>query len=545
MNRYLSLLAIIGCIALASCAPKTLTTWSDPQYGADANPASGTHIRMPSEPAARAAVQEQYDYLTQTIRPTLDTWIERSKPYIGFARAEFAKRGMPEELAYLAYMESGYNPYAVSPSGATGMWQFMYMTARRFGLRHDRWLDERRDPYKATRAAADYLNILYNQFRDWHLALAAYNAGEGTVGRGMQATGATTFFQLARAIDPGTGKPVLRDETQNYVPRFLALVRIMHDRDNLGLQQVDMTAMPDVVELSVPPNTDLTRVANACGMPWRGFAAYNPQHIGSRTHPHEKTSIYVPSRAEAHARAGLRSSAATVADAAYTLPQGAPASAAVLQPRQAVAGQPGTPAAAMQPERLAAALRPTRPASSGGVPTPPFQPTMVKKMPTIPAMPTAAMAQSPAGRNVTQASIASGPARTSGRPDTAKLFARNEATPSTVRAQGAPSVAYTVQEGDTLYSLSRSFGVSVGQLQKANNISSPRAIRAGNTISIPLTTQHTPYGPMAEYRVQKGDTIYSIARRFNVSQHDIKRWNRLTKSNVIQPGDMLKVAMEE
>ena len=550
MNRFLSLLAIIGCVALASCAPKSMTSWSDPQYGDLAsNPASGTHISMPSEPAARAAVQEQYTYLTQTLRPTLDAWVERSKPYIGFARAEFAKRGMPQELAYLAYMESGYNPNAVSPSGAAGMWQFMHMTGRRFGLRYDRWLDERRDPYKATIAAADYLNILYNQFRDWHLALAAYNAGEGTVGRGLQATSSSSFFELAKATDPGTGKPVLREETQNYVPRFLALVRIMADRDRLGLQQVDMTAMPDVVELSVPPNTDLTRVANACGMPWKGFAAYNPQHTGSRTHPHEATSIYVPARAEAHARNALRSGAAMVADNAYTLPE--PVAAAAPQAAQPAASKPASPVAAMQPEILAAALQhartvvASRPASTPArsAAKTPYQPALVN-MPTIPPMPSAA--QSAAGTTVTQAHIEAGPVYPTNHARATRLFPRGEAaTPQRLGAKGAPSVEYTVQEGDTLYSLSRSFGVSVGQLQKANNISSPVAIQTGKTISIPLSTKPSPYGPMAEYRVQKGDTLYDIARRFKVSPQEIKRWNRLTQSNVIQPGDMLKVAMED
>ncbi len=103
---------------------------------------------------------------------------------------------MPAELAYLAFVESGYNPLARSRSGALGMWQFIPSTGKAYGMEQNWWLDERKDPYQATRAAAAYLSRLYTLFNDWHLAITAYNAGEGKISRGLAATGAKTFFEL-------------------------------------------------------------------------------------------------------------------------------------------------------------------------------------------------------------------------------------------------------------------------------------------------------------------------------------------------------------
>ena len=138
------------------------------------------------------------DRFTGDQREVVNLWVGRAGRYLGMIRSVLRSRDLPEELAYTAMIESGFNPLAVSRAGAKGMWQFMAGTARRYGLRVDHWIDERLDPEKSTVAAASYLRDLYNMFGSWNLAQAAYNAGEVKVSRAMRATGSSDFWTLAR-----------------------------------------------------------------------------------------------------------------------------------------------------------------------------------------------------------------------------------------------------------------------------------------------------------------------------------------------------------
>src|SRR5919106_3391977 len=143
-------------------------------------------------------------------------------------------RGLPEELAYTAMIESGFNPVAVSRVGAKGMWQFMAATARRYGLRVDQWIDERLDPQKSTVAAASYLRDLHGIFGSWALAQAAYNAGEMRVIRALRVTGEKDFWPLTRTQH-------LARETKDFVPQIQAAVVIGRDpgRDGFSVKDLD------------------------------------------------------------------------------------------------------------------------------------------------------------------------------------------------------------------------------------------------------------------------------------------------------------------
>lgn len=231
-----------------------------------------------------------FQSFTRDKRDTVQRWMLRSEPHLEYVRAVLASHRLPQDLLALPYIESGYNVMAVSSSGAVGMWQFMPATGRRFGLTVDWWLDERRDPYLATVAAARYLKALYEQFGDWQLALAAYNAGEGTISRAMTATGKQSFKTLVKSSAP------LKDETRHYVPKFLAMLKITQSAKKLGFSAPDMRASKDLQEVRIPAGTDLAGLADHLGLTWEQFHALNPAYRRQVSPPDRVTAAWVPKR---------------------------------------------------------------------------------------------------------------------------------------------------------------------------------------------------------------------------------------------------------
>src|SRR2546428_2810612 len=148
------------------------------------------------------------DRFTTSRRDVVGLWLQRSPQYLGMIRPVFRSKGLPDELAYTAMIESGFNPLAVSRAGAKGLWQFMARTARLYGLRVDRWVDERFDPEKSTAAAAPYLRDLRVRYGSGHLPQAAYNAGSVAVVKAGRATGSAGFWAAAGAAIP---KPLTAD----------------------------------------------------------------------------------------------------------------------------------------------------------------------------------------------------------------------------------------------------------------------------------------------------------------------------------------------
>jgi len=171
-------------------------------------------------------------YLAEYSSPDGLAWLgavmRRGDPYIGFIRKELEKRGMPPELVYLPVLESAFLPTAVSRSGAVGLWQFMKNSIGPFGIHVNEWLDERRDFWKTTTAALRKLQDNYDYFGDWALALAAYNAGIGAVQRAVVKAGVKDYWVLCE-------KKLLKSETINYVPKFLAIATILSSAGRYGL----------------------------------------------------------------------------------------------------------------------------------------------------------------------------------------------------------------------------------------------------------------------------------------------------------------------
>jgi membrane-bound lytic murein transglycosylase D len=247
-------------------------------------------IESPAYPVeVNRQVQYFLDLFTGKRRELITLWVNRSGQYLGMIREVLRSRGLPEDLAYTAMIESGFKPDAVSRAGAKGMWQFMGPTARRYGLRVDSWVDERYDPEKSTVAAAAYLRDLYNQFGSWALAQAAYNAGEMKVIRAMKKTGSSDFWILADSKH-------LKRETKDFVPQIHAATVIGRDPDRYGFEFEDVE--PTAVEfVNVPGGTDLRRLAASASVPFPVLRSLNRVLVRGITPPGRTWQLRVPAGA--------------------------------------------------------------------------------------------------------------------------------------------------------------------------------------------------------------------------------------------------------
>ena len=170
-------------------------------------------------------VKQYIRYYTRKDSKFIKNALERANLYLPTIKKIFREYGIPEDLAYLPIIESGFNPYAISSSGAVGLWQFLPSTARRFGLTINRYIDERKDPYKSTIAAAKYLKYLYSIFKDWELVLAAYNCGEGCIQRKLRYS-RNSYWHIRHKLP---------SQTKEYVPKFFASLIIAKNPSKYGI----------------------------------------------------------------------------------------------------------------------------------------------------------------------------------------------------------------------------------------------------------------------------------------------------------------------
>ena len=283
--------------------PRQLRADFDPWAEMLPEPARSAQTSAPvaSAPSYHTPINQQVqfflDRFTRERRQVVDKWFGRAGRYLEMIRDTLRDRGMPEDLAFVAMIESGFNPVAVSRAGAKGLWQFMAGTARRYGLRVDQWVDERFDPEKSTLAATAYLRDLYAQFGSWSLAQAAYNAGERTVERAIRVVGSTDFWALARSSS-------LRQETKEFVPQIHAATVIGQDPSRYGFD-VSGHSPTDVEFVSVPPGTSLTAVAAAGGVSTDTLRTLNPVLVKSVTPPGAPYRLKVPAGTSAAIQASL------------------------------------------------------------------------------------------------------------------------------------------------------------------------------------------------------------------------------------------------
>ncbi len=467
-------------------------------------------------------------------RITVEKNVERCQMYLPYIRKVLAEEKLPQELAYLAFIESGYNPLARSRTGALGMWQFISSTGKAYGMRQNWWLDERRDPYLATRAATAYLSRLHGMFEDWHLAITAYNAGEGKISRGLAATGAKTFFELRkRNTDIPNFKDRLTDENKQYLPRFLAVCKIMRNLEKLGFSRPDTSCVPQMARLEIKPGTDLLALSRSAGMSWKEFTTHNPAYRHSINHPGQTTTAYVVASGEAGARSYLRTAPGekNTAWRLYTIARG--------DTMTRISRKTGVPVAELRrinqiSEPLSAGKtlripRSARSAASGG------------------------MALVATTKKISSAKAS---------PQTSRAVNKKKESKEVSGTRRGTKTTHAVVRGDTLYSIARAYDVDMSALKAANGLKDNK-IKLGQQIRIPqsVTSPSGSSGTLASvkknpaqkntkrdsrivrYEVRKGDSLWGIARKFNVSPTELLALNKMSRDVRLRPGDTVRVTV--
>jgi membrane-bound lytic murein transglycosylase D len=232
-------------------------------------------------------VARYISYFSNGGRGTLERALTRAGRYREMILRTLSEEGVPQDLIYLAQAESGFHPLALSRAGARGMWQFMAGRASGYGLQRNWWLDDRQDPEKSTRAAARHLKDLYNQFGDWYLAMAAYNSGPGTVQSAVRRTGYADFWQLYR-------RGVLPKETRNYVPIIVAVTIMAKNPAQYGLDHLALEPplKADRVEINYP--VDLRLVAECVDSSVATLQELNPSLLRMTTPKDGSFSLALP-----------------------------------------------------------------------------------------------------------------------------------------------------------------------------------------------------------------------------------------------------------
>ena len=424
----------------------------------------------------------------------LDRVAERSQPYLFHVVSEVEKRGMPLELALLPIVESAFRPFAYSRSHASGIWQFIPGTGKIYGLKQNWWYDGRRDIVAATRAALDYLEKLNREFEgDWLLALAAYNTGERNVARAIRrnkrAGKKTDFFSLR-----------LPRETRGYVPSLLAVAELVANPERHGIRWQPVADRPYFAQVDTAEQIDLAVAAELAGMTMDELYTLNPGFNQWATDPQGPHRLLLPVAREKsflEKLAGL-SPEQRVNWQNHTIKQGETLAGIAARYRSSVAALKKINSLRSNVIHQGNTLR---------VPVP----KQALKHYTL----------SVDGR------------RRSGLRDTGD----------------GKKFIYTVKRGDTLWDIGRHYGVSVKQLTSWNGISRRGILRPGQKLNLWLADTGKKAGAGAaqpakdpfHYTVKKGDSLWSIAKKFKVTVKQLLTWNNLRKNKFLYPNQKITV----
>lgn len=427
---------------------------------------------------------------------------DRAEPFLYMIVSEIEQRGMPMEMALLPVVESGFQPLAYSRARASGLWQFIPSTGEHFGLKQNWWYDGRRDVHAATHAALEYLSQLAAQFNgDWLLALASYNAGAGTVSRAIarnaQAGHPTDYWSLQ-----------LPRETMNYVPRLLAVSRLVAKPGDYGIPLKPIANQPVLARIDVGSQIDLARAAELAGMSLDELHALNPAFNRWATDPDGPHELLLPTDAAAALQAGL---------------DNLPHDERIEWRRHVVRRGDTISDIARRYHTTASVLTNINGLHSNRI-------------------------------HVGDALLVP----TSARPlDDYKLSVDQRLATKQNAPRKDERIVYTVQDGDNLWSIANRHGVNTRQLAAWNGMTARDTLKIGRSLVIWKSEDKASAPARAmkvatsndmvrkvSYTVRKGDSLYEIARKFRVSVNDLKRWNEKTLGQFLQPGQRLTVHVD-
>ncbi len=432
-------------------------------------------------------VERWMRYFTGRGRKYYARWLGRSTRYRPLISERLAARGMPQDLFYLSMIESGFSPNAYSSAAAVGLWQFIASTGTAYGLRVDWWVDERRDPERATDAALTFLTDLHAMFGDWYLAAAAYNAGAGRVRKAVARTGSSDFWVLAQ---PG----LLAAETRNYVPKLIAAAIIGHHPERYGFGDVVYAPPLAYDTAEVPDSLSIESLAKCASLTEEAFQELNPALRRWAVPPGPETWPVRIQTGTSEAFLGC----------VQTIPPS---------------------------ERVAFRRHRVRKGESLG--------SIARKY----GVTVQEIAHMNKIRNVNRISVGSElviPVQ-GGTEDNA---------PTRAQAAPAPEAVtwHTVRPGETLGVVAETYGVSREQLVAWNDLSDPDRIQAGDRLQVreparmpKASAPKAPGNPATSYKVRRGDTLSGIAERFKVSVADLQAWNRISDPTRIHAGQVLVV----
>ncbi|ALN19533.1 lytic transglycosylase domain-containing protein [Ectopseudomonas mendocina] len=415
----------------------------------------------------------------------VDTVSERSAPYIHYIVERLAERDMPMELALLPVIESAYDPLAYSSAHAVGLWQFIPSTGRHYNLRQTNWYDGRRDVTASTQAALNYLSRLHEMFNgDWLLALAAYNAGEGRISRAIERNEKlglpSDYWNLS-----------LPKETEDYVPKLLALSQVILTPEAYGVSLSPIANEPYFEQIAIKQHMDLARVAKLADLDEQELLQLNPAYKRGITLDGPQHLLVPTEKAE------LLS-----------------ANLALMKPQELVDWQSYTVRSGDSLHAIANRHH--------------LSVNMLKDVNRL------------SSNNLNIGQVLTIPAKPGTAPNE-PLYQQRSTT------QSVASRTYRVKNGDNLWQIARNNQVAVHDLKRWNKLqgnqlkvgqvltlaaadSSPQA--TGNARSTTSSRDKATY-----YRVQHGDSLYVIAKRFKIDLKRLQAWN--PRSNTLRPGQML------
>ncbi len=487
-----------------------------------------------------AKVRNSIYYFQNQGRKFMTTWLRRSGRYFPMIQETFASEGLPSDLACLSMIESGLNPLAVSPARCVGLWQFFYATGKLYGLERNEWFDERRDPVKSTKAAAQHLKDLYKMYDDWNLVLAAYNCGAGRVSRSIKSGGIEDYWRMD-----------LPKETDNYVPTFMAALVISKAPEIFGFENIEKEPPLEFDIAPVRGGTNLKDAARCSGVTVEELKLLNTELVREYT-PAGKGDyqLRIPKGTSAQFLAEYAKLPVEQVAVSVQTERRATASSTSYKVRK---GDTVAKVARKYGVSVADLMKANRLKKSSRLKT-------GQKL-VIP------------GREVEVASAE----RQNTSSSTTERSSKSSASRKTDRSDQPEgitggTVKYKVKREDTLWSLANRYNTTVDALVAINNLGDTSALVAGQTILLPKGTESSAEKSSDDretakkssrssddrktvkkssrsgssrdtitYVVQKNDSLYEIASKYGVSYKDIMVWNKIRDHRKVKAGTRLVI----